>query len=224
MKKQQLSEELKRMQVLAGIITENQITEEEKLSPEEQKIVNDILGEADSINEGMFDIEKIKQYAKKGLLTAGIIGVLLSTPGISSAQQTQIKDIAKTEMSTPTTKEDVRGSLNQALKSTNPKVINSKDFMTDVPFTSWNYGANAGKANATVGMSIVVDKGADMIKIIIGQVPGKSTKGYETILTSAKNLGGKVYQSSKSSEISISKDKISDIASFVKANINNLTK
>ena len=196
---------------------------EVELSDKEQEIVDDLLN---SLNEDTFDnvIEKIKSYAKKGLMTVAILSSLMASPKLSQAQKQDIKQIAKTEMSVTTPKKDVRAPLYDALKSTNPKVINSKDFMTDVPFTSWNYGANAGKANATVGMSISVDKGADMIKIIIGQVPGTSTKGYEAILTSAKNLGGEVNQSSKSSEISISKDKISDIASFVKANINNLTK
>ena len=61
-------------------------------------------------------------------------------------------------MSASATKEDMRGALNQALKSTNPYVINSKDFISDIPFTSWNYGANAGKSNATVGLSISMEK------------------------------------------------------------------
>jgi hypothetical protein len=224
------------------IISENQINEEENLSSEEQEIFDDIVN---TLNEGMFNdvIEKIKSYAKKGLITAAIIASLLASPTFTQAQKNQISDFARTEMSQlPSTSksekssvninklnqtgktEDIRGSLKQALKSTNPYIINSKDFDTDVPFTSWNYGANAGKVNATVGMSISVDKGADMIEIIIGQVPGKSTTGYEAIVMAAKNLGGKVYQSDISTDISVSKDKISDVTSFVKNNINNLNK
>jgi hypothetical protein len=97
------------MQILAGIITESQMSEYDDtidenttLSPEEKKIVDDILGGANSINEGTFDsvLEKVKSYLKKGMITAGILATLLATPGISSAQQSAIKDIAKTEMST----------------------------------------------------------------------------------------------------------------------------
>jgi hypothetical protein len=98
--------------------TENQINEEESLSSEEQKILDDILDGADTITEGMFDsiIEKVKKYAKRGLITVGILSALLSTPGISSAQQTQIKDIAKTEMSSQqSTKSDVSKMDNAAI-------------------------------------------------------------------------------------------------------------
>lgn len=173
MKKQLLSEEFRRMQVLAGLITEaeakandtlsaytdssfeiawkkykekypnaeiidyrpdhmeggfiaqiynpdkgSSLNEEESLSSEEQKILDDILDGADTVTEGMFDsiIEKVKKYARRGLITVGILSALLSTPGISSAQQTQIKDIAKTEMSSQqSTKSDVSKMDNAAI-------------------------------------------------------------------------------------------------------------
>ena len=240
-----MNNEFIRMQKLAGLITEGEYKakiEEVSLKPEEQEIFDDIVN---TLNEGMFNdvIEKIKSYAKKGLITAAIIASLLASPTFTQAQKNQISDFARTEMSQlPSTSkseknsvninklnqtkktEDIRGSLKQALKSTNPYIINSKDIISDIPFTSWNYGANAGKSNATVGLSLTIDKGSDIIEIFIDQVPGKSTTGYEAIVMAAKNLGGKVNQSSTLTSISVSKDKISDVTSFVKNNINNLTK
>jgi hypothetical protein len=49
----------------------------------------------------MFDsvLEKVKSYVKKGMMTAGILAALLSTPGMSIAQQNALKNVAKTEMS-----------------------------------------------------------------------------------------------------------------------------
>ena len=229
MKKQILNEEFLRMQRLAGVITESQYKEkvkeeeEENLSSEEQKIFDDIIS---TLNEGTFDsvLEKIKSYAKKGLMTAAILASLMASPNLSQAQKKDIKQITNTEMSASTTKKDMRGALNQALKSTNPYVINSKDFDSNIPFTSWNYGANAGKSNATVGLSLSMDKGSDVISISIAQVPGKSTAGYDAVVKAAESLGGKVTKSSISTDILISKDKISDVTNFVKTNINNLTK
>ena len=79
-------------------ISENEGT----LSPEEQKILNDILNESDMLNEGIFDsvIEKVKSYAQKGMMTVGILTALLATPNLSNAQQSQIKQAAGTEMTT----------------------------------------------------------------------------------------------------------------------------
>ena len=36
-----------------------------------------------------------KEYAKKGLLTAGVLAALMASPQLSSAQKAQVKDIAK---------------------------------------------------------------------------------------------------------------------------------
>jgi hypothetical protein len=155
----------------------------------------------------------------------------MALPNLSQTQKQDIRQIADIEMSISTTKnaikiEDMGGALDQALKSTNPYVLNYKDFTSDIPNISWNYGANAGKSNATVGLSIKMEKGSDMISISIGQVDGKSTEGYEAIVASAKTLGGKVDQDFEVTtiKISVSKNKIPDIVSFVKNNIGNLSK
>ena len=175
MSKQILNEEFRRMQLLAGVITENEYKEELKetsLSPEEEEVFDDIVN---TLNEGMFDdvIEKIKSYAKKGLMTAAIITSLLASPNFSEAQKQNIKQVAKTEMSASTSKGDAIQSLNAGLKSTNPYVINSKDFDTNNPFTSWNYGINGKNRKATVGLSIEVDKGSSNIRIIIDKATDK---------------------------------------------------
>ena len=85
---------------LSGI---NPINEDydDSLTPEEQKILNDIISEMDTLNEADFGsvLKKLKSYAKKGVLTAGIMAALLATPGISNAQSEQIKSIANIEQS-----------------------------------------------------------------------------------------------------------------------------
>jgi hypothetical protein len=211
-------------------LSEGKKIKEVSLNPEEQKIFNDIIS---PLNEGTFDsiLEKTKFYVKKGLMTAAILAALMALPNLSQTQKQDIRQIADIEMSISTTKnaikiEDMGGALDQALKSTNPYVLNYKDFTSNVPYTSWNYGADAGKSNATVGLSINMEKGSDMISIIIEQVDGKSTEGYEAIVASAKTLGGKVDQDFEVTtiKISVSKNKIPDIVSFVKNNIGNLSK
>ena len=105
--KQQLISEAKRFQKLANIKENSQ-----KLSPEEQKVADDILH---TLDEGMFSdvINKVKDYAKKGLMTAAILGALLSAPNFSQAQQQQIKQAAQTEMSSVKKMDDA--SLGNAL-------------------------------------------------------------------------------------------------------------
>ena len=79
-----------------GLIKE----EDGNLSPKEKQILVDILGEVHSLDESSFDsvLDKVKYYAKKGMLTIGIVSTLLATPNITSAQSAQIKNVAKTEM------------------------------------------------------------------------------------------------------------------------------
>jgi hypothetical protein len=60
------------------------------LTPQEQDIVDDILG---GLDEGAFDsvLEKAKKYAKKGLLTASIMAALLAAPTLSKAEKGQLQ-------------------------------------------------------------------------------------------------------------------------------------
>lgn len=65
----------------------------------EKYILDDIL----SVNEGVSSIiDKVKSYARKGLLTATLITALLASPKISAQDKEKIKEITKTETAAPT--------------------------------------------------------------------------------------------------------------------------
>ena len=87
----QLINEAKRFQQLAGILNEA-----EQITPDQQKIVDDILN---TLEEGMFDnmLSKVKEYAKKGLITATMLTTLLAAPNLSSAQKSSIQQAVKQE-------------------------------------------------------------------------------------------------------------------------------
>jgi len=74
------------------------INEGQALSPDDQKIVKDILG---SLEEGVFSgvLDKVRSYAKKGLVTATVLTALLGAPNLTQAQKQDIKNVAQTEMS-----------------------------------------------------------------------------------------------------------------------------
>jgi hypothetical protein len=99
--KKQLINEAFRFQRLAGIITENEYMEkntsiyESSLSPEEKKVYDDIVN---TLNESDNIIDKIKSYAKKGLITLGVLAALLGGPILSQNQKTQVVDTVRTEI------------------------------------------------------------------------------------------------------------------------------
>jgi hypothetical protein len=117
---------------LKKFLVENKLTnnsrllsENKELTPEEQKVVDDILN---SVNEGMFDdmLEKVKSYAKKGLITAAVLTTLLGAPNLTQAQRQDIKDIAQTEMSaTPRTKVDISKMSNKEVYDATVKAVKS---------------------------------------------------------------------------------------------------
>jgi hypothetical protein len=88
--------EAKRMQKLAGIIAENQeeTIDEGNLTPDEQKIVDDIL---ETLHEGMFDKSKFMSYLKKGAITAAIIGAIIGSAQLDINQKKDVVDTIKTE-------------------------------------------------------------------------------------------------------------------------------
>jgi DNA replication initiation complex subunit (GINS family) len=102
--KKQLINEAFRFQRLAGIITENEYMEkntsiyESSLSPEEKKVYDDIVNTLNENNDNIIDI--IKSYAKKGLITIGILTALLTGSQITQNQKDQVIDTVETEMST----------------------------------------------------------------------------------------------------------------------------
>jgi hypothetical protein len=69
----------------------------DELSSQEQAIVDDIIG---TLDEGMFSnvLDKIKNYAKKGLLTLAIVATLLGGTMLSTSQKQDVVDVVKTEM------------------------------------------------------------------------------------------------------------------------------
>lgn len=227
--KTKLSQMIRNLTIaLDDALSENKNIKEASLNPEEQEIFDDIIS---TLNEGTFDsvLEKIKSYVKKGLMTTAILASLMASPNLSQAQKQDIRQIANTEMSASTTKEDAIKTLNQALKSTNPYVKKGSNLQFN-PSPTWNYGAAADKSDATVALTVSMGEGeSDIIEIFISPVPGKSTKGYNAIVANAKALGGKVSQENpkffgENIKISVSKNKMSDVVSFVKNNISNLTK
>tara|TARA_R110000822_G_scaffold306551_1_gene432908 strand:- start:528 stop:1049 length:522 start_codon:yes stop_codon:yes gene_type:complete len=96
-----MNKELLRMQMLAGVITETQYKEkienlyEASLKPEEKAVFDDIVN---TLNEGEGWIEKFKNYAKKGLITIGIITALLSGSMLNNSQKEEVRDVIKTEI------------------------------------------------------------------------------------------------------------------------------
>jgi hypothetical protein len=96
-----MNKETLRMQMLAGIITESQYKErtenlyEASLKPEEKNIFDDIVN---TLNEGEGWVEKLKSYAKKGMITLGIISALLGGTALTINQKQEVVDTVKTEM------------------------------------------------------------------------------------------------------------------------------
>jgi hypothetical protein len=111
--KQPLNEQFRRMQKLAGIITENQYINEGTKKPlegTELYVYNDIIK---SLNEGDGWLDKLKSYAKKGAITIGILAALLSAANLSDSQKKDVVDVVKTETSaaTPEQLEELEGML-----------------------------------------------------------------------------------------------------------------
>lgn len=133
---------------LRKFLIENKLTynsrlleEKQVLTPEEQKIVDDILS---GLDEGAFDnaLQKVKAYARKGVLTAAMLTALLAAPNFTQAQKQDIKNVAATEMSTSTTntsttKVSVPGSIkainfNQTFASGKAELTNGGDLQKKV--------------------------------------------------------------------------------------------
>ncbi len=74
------------------------IRENEGVDQNSQAIVNDILG---SLNEANFDgiLNKVKEYATKGLITSVVLSALMATPKLTTAQKQQVKNIVATSQS-----------------------------------------------------------------------------------------------------------------------------
>jgi DNA repair ATPase RecN len=92
--------EFQRMQKLAGLITESEYKskiEETSLKPKEQEIFDDIIS---TLNEGAFNdvLGKVKDYAKKGVITVAIVASLLGGSMLTFDQKQDVVDVVRTEM------------------------------------------------------------------------------------------------------------------------------
>ena len=96
-----MNKEILRMQMLAGIITEGQYQNQTEniyevaLKPEEKAVFDDLVN---TLNEGEGWLDKLKSYAKKGMITIGILSALLGGMNLTMNQKQEVADTVKTEM------------------------------------------------------------------------------------------------------------------------------
>jgi hypothetical protein len=115
-----------------------EIAEEASPTPEEQKVIDDLLG---SLQEGAFDslLAKAKSYAKKGLLTATVIAALVASPELSSAQKSQVQKLPNATAQTTQPGSDARIDAILGTRDMNPK--NEADIKrVDSSFMKWALG------------------------------------------------------------------------------------
>jgi len=74
---------------------DSQLKSEIVLTPEEKATLQNLT---ESINEGMVDLSKVKDYAKKGLMTLGVIATLLGGANLTLQQKQDVVDTVKTEI------------------------------------------------------------------------------------------------------------------------------
>ena len=166
-----ITETTRKQKISEGVrkLTSKKINEDNGvLSSQEEKILNDILNEINSLNEADFNstLEKIKNYVKKGVMTTAVLTALLAAPNFTQAQKAEINNIAKTEMTTQkgtnlfSTKE--WGAIKNVANQTNAKVLK---FEYDGNYEeSLNWGAHKTRG-LSVGMSVHIDKGNVIIDI-----------------------------------------------------------
>jgi hypothetical protein len=235
--------EILKMKKLAGLLKEGEYAkallkeiEEEKsditeLTSTEQRTLDALIGD---VNEAIFDLGKVKDFAKKGLLTIGVLGALLGGPDLSAQQKQDVVNIAKTEMGISVdhlVKKDNQDATTKVSTSDPMKQIRS-EFPTARTGrfqggSSLNWGAHGGNQNASAGLSIVYNAGSPFIQITISQVPGKSTTAYTRVVKQANELardGGKPQTDGNKIvvDIDVKKEKVGDVIKFLQNNVNNL--
>jgi hypothetical protein len=196
---------------------EDDLNENEKreLSPQEQETVNDILGE-NHLNEVDLGsvVQKIKEKAKQGLLTAAVVGALLSSPSLR-AQQSDIKKVVSTELAVKSRFDQGWENIKSQLSSTNPKLIKSKDFISNVPFESLNWGT-AKEGGKKGFIAIAHDKGAN---IILLDVNSDDSNLNQQLINNAKKAGLNV---DKYGRVNVPVDQASKLLQFIKSNVSLL--
>jgi hypothetical protein len=208
------------MQLLAGLITESKYKEELKetsLSPEEEEVFDDIVN---TLNEGMFDdvMEKIKSYAKKGLMTAAIITSLLASPNFSEAQKQNIKQVAQTEMTSSTNTDKAWENIKSNLASTKPMLISSKSFDTGLPFQSLNWGTASNKNTGKKG-AIAMSHDKNSKTIFLTFFSDTNPEVEKQLVTNAEEAGIKFNRETYGGSAKVPVEQASKIISFVKKSL-----
>ena len=119
--------EIKRMQQLAGIISESQLNEVE-LNSNEQELVDAVLGDInEAIDLGKI-LEKVKLLASKGLLTVAMASTILASCGTAGTSD----EIFKRELENTKKVDSIENvqkakidSISQAIRS-NPTTVTIK--------------------------------------------------------------------------------------------------
>jgi len=117
----------------------------------EQYILEDILSVNESVNS---TIDKVKEYARKGLLTASLITALLASNNLSAQEKEKIKEITKTETTTPTYAEKRAAAL--VKRAENRKLMTDRFIKSAMlsgyaePMTDEDFAAAVEKDNKTI--------------------------------------------------------------------------
>ena len=196
------------------------INEKEALTPDEQKIVDDILS---SINEGMFDdmLEKVKSYARKGLMTVAILASLLSSPNLTQAQKQNIKNAAQIEMTSSTNTDKAWEDIKSNLSSTKPMLISSKSFDTGLPFQSLNWGTASNKNTGKKG-AIAMSHNKNSKTIFLTFFSDTNPEVEKQLVANAEEAGIKFNRNSQGGTANVPVEQASKIISFVKKSLPSL--
>jgi hypothetical protein len=196
------------------------INEKEALTPDEQKIVDDILS---SINEGMFDdmLEKVKSYARKGLMTVAILASLLSSPNLTQAQKQNIKNAAQTEMTSSPNADKAWENIKSNLSSTKPMLISSKSFDTGLPFQSLNWGTASNKNTGKKG-AIAMSHDKNSKTIFLTFFSDTNPEVEKQLVANAEEAGIKFDRNSQGGTAKVPIEQASKIISFVNKSLPSL--
>ena len=194
-----------------------------KLSPQEQETVNDILGE-NHLNEVDLGsvVQKIKEKAKQGLLTAAVVGALLSSPSLR-AQQSDIKKVVSTELAVNNKFDQGWENIKSQLSSTKPMLVISKDYSTGLPFQSLNWGTASNKNTGKKGaISIMHDKGSNVIDLTF--FSRTNPEVFQQMVKNANEAGLKLTASYSGNNVQVlvPVDQAPKLLQFIKSNVSLL--
>ena len=104
-------------------IVQYQIKENtQQLDPNSKAIVDDILNSINESSEGI--MTKVKNYMKKGLMTATILSALMAAPQLTNAQKQDINSLMKSQPA--------------STEMSQQKTVDSNSVMTTAEMGEWN--------------------------------------------------------------------------------------